>query len=273
MRSFRSPRYFCVFLSMTVAATMCAAHAAAPVPVKEAKVHVLIYHTFLGREKIPTDFSIDQFREQMLILKKNGFTFVSYADVARGRVSGDRNIMISIDDGNQTVYRAYHDVLKPLHIRPLLAIYPNIIGKRKYALTWEQLRELAADGCDIAAHGFFHLHVNDKLYATNRRAFHDEIFKSKRVLEEKLNRKITVFAYPSGEKSEKAEQMIREAGYSYAFTINWGVLRVPLSENSNPYLLPRYMIEKQNWKSVFARLDGKSLKKVNGNGRKTIVRR
>ena len=79
----------------------------------------------------------------MLISKWIHLRFICRRGPGQG---GDRNIMISIDDRNQTVYRAYHDVLKPLHIRPLLAIYPNIIGKRKYALTWEQLRELAADG-------------------------------------------------------------------------------------------------------------------------------
>ena len=120
-------------------------------------------------------------------LKERSLRFVTMADIERGLVSGPRNVLVCIDDGNRSVMRAYREVLAPMGIKPLLAIYPNIIGRRKYALGWDELRALAAGGCEIAAHGFFHLHVNDKLYARNRRYFMDEIHKSKRVLEEKMD--------------------------------------------------------------------------------------
>ena len=240
-------------------------------PAREASVHVIIYHTFLGKAHVSTDFSVDELREHMESLKERGFRFVTMADIERGLVSGPRNVLVCIDDGNRSVMRAYREVLAPMGIKPLLAIYPNIIGRRKYALGWDELRALAADGCEIAAHGFFHLHVNDKLYARNRRYFMDEIHKSKRVLEEKMGRPVTAFVYPSGEKSEHAIREIRAAGYRYAFTINWGTLKVPLERNANPYELPRYMLVRGNWKNVFALMDRKSLK-PGGNGNRGAKR-
>ncbi len=243
-----------------LAIAICAA-----LPLEAAQVNIIIYHTFLGKERVPTDFTVDELKAQMDALQKKGFKFISLGDLYGGRITGSNNILVCIDDGNKSLYRAYKEVLKPRNIRPLLAIYPNIIGRQKYALTWEQLRELASEGCDIAAHGYFHLHVNDKLYNKNRRYFHDEIYKPKKVLEEKLGRRITVFVYPSGEKSERAEREIQAAGYSCAFTINWGTVAVPLQKNPNVYELPRYMLVKDNWKNVFARLEKKS--GTNGSGK------
>lgn len=222
---------------------------------RAARVHVIIYHTFLGKERIKTDFSVEELREHVGSLKKNGFRFVSYADIAEGSVSGNKNILLCIDDGNRSVYRAYTEVLRPEGIKPLLAIYPNIIGRKHYALRWKQLRGLVREGCEIAAHGFFHLHVNEKLYKKNKRYFLDEIHKSKAVLEERLGRRISVFVYPSGEKSVLAEQEIKSAGYCYAFSIKWGTLRVPLSRNVNPLDLPRYMLMRGNWGNIFAKLE------------------
>ena len=227
-------------------------------PAREVSVHVIIYHTFLGKERVSTDFSVEELRGHMEGLREGGFRFVSMADIERGAVSGARNVLICIDDGNKSVMKAYREVLGPMGIKPLLAIYPNVIGRRKYALDWDELRALAADGCGIAAHGFFHLHVNGKLYARNRRYFMDEIHKSKRVLEERMGRPVNVFVYPSGEKCAHAIREIRAAGYRYAFTINWGTLKVPLEMNANPYELPRYMLVRGNWKNVFALMDRKA---------------
>lgn len=225
-----------------------------------AQAHIIIYHTFLGKERIPTDFSLDQLREHLDFLEGRGFKFVTVNDVLTGNIKGSKNILITIDDGNKTLYRAYREVLRPRGIKPLLAIYPNIIGRQRYALTWEQLGELSRDGCDIAAHGFFHLLLNEKLYQKNKQYFHNEITKSKKVLEERLGRKITLFVYPSGEISERAEKEIRDAGYNYAFTIKWGTVQIPLSKNTNVYEIPRYMLEKENWKNIFARLEKKACK-------------
>jgi hypothetical protein len=254
-----------MILAFTIASTLQLAALPGLSPLQAAQVNIIIYHTFLGKERVPTDFTIDELGIHMDVLQKRGFKFVTMRDIAGGKLSGDNNIMVCIDDGNQTLYRAYREVLRPRGIRPLLAVYPNIIGRRKYALTWGQLRELADDGCEVAAHGFYHLHVNEKLYKKNKQHFHDEIHKSKKTLEEKLGKRVSVFVYPSGEKCERAEKEVRAAGYECAFTINWGTVLVPLAKNRNIFALPRFMLVKDNWKNVFARLERKS--GTNGGGR------
>jgi peptidoglycan/xylan/chitin deacetylase (PgdA/CDA1 family) len=211
----------------------------------------LVYHSFLGKKQYATDISIDKLKCQIESLKKNGFKFVSFRDIIGGRISGNKNILVTIDDGNESVYRAYKDVFKPLHIKPLLAIYPSVIGLRKHHLTWEELEELSSDGCDIASHGYHHYYLRQKLYNNFRESFMREIYTSRDVLEKRLKKKIVAFVYSHGVISDIAKKTIREAGYSCAFSIKCGPILYPLSMNSDPYELPRCMLSDNNWKEIY----------------------
>jgi peptidoglycan/xylan/chitin deacetylase (PgdA/CDA1 family) len=216
----------------------------------DQKVFVLCYHSFLGN-KFPSDITLDEFRSHMDFFKGKGFKFVSYSDLMKGTVTGTRNILVVIDDGNHSVMQAYQQVMKPMGIRPLLAIYPNIIGKKSYAMTWDQLKGLSKEGCDIAAHGYYHELMNQKYYDKNKKEFVHEIVGSKEALEKMLpGIKISAFVYPNGVRADITKKTLRESGYSYAFTINWGATLSPLNQNRDPLELPRYMIMKGNWKMI-----------------------
>jgi len=210
------------------------------------KVYVLVYHTFMGK-KIKYDISIQEFQKQLLELRSHGFSFVSFADIKSGNVSGDKNILITIDDGHRTVIDAYYSVLKPLGIKPLLGINTFIIGKKPYVLTWEQLQQLTKEGCSIASHGYFHLFINDELYNKNYRYFKLEVFESKKMLEEKLGIIVDTFVYPFGVVTDIGKQALAQAGYTYAFTIKWGSVSLPLSHNNLE--IPRYMYQ-HNWNAI-----------------------
>jgi hypothetical protein len=62
--------------------------------------------------------------------------------------------------------------------------------------------------------------------------------------------KVSAFVYPNGVRADITKKILRESGYSYAFTINWGATLSPLSGNKDPLELPRYMIMKGNWKMI-----------------------
>lgn len=215
-------------------------------------VFVLVYHSFLGDKPYPSDIARTELRAELNALKQNGFRFVSFTDLVNGKTAGTRNILVTIDDGNQSVYQTYKEVFKPLGIKPLLSIYPNIIGKKDYALTWDQLAELARAGCDIAAHGFYHYPLNQKAYDKDPEAFRKEIFHSKEVLEQRLHVPVQSFVYPNGVRADITKKTLKEAGYRYAFTILWGPVRVPLSQNTDPFELPRYMVYKSNWAMILS---------------------
>lgn len=217
-----------------------------------AELYVLCYHSFLGRTNVPYDFSIDELKAHLEYFKQKGFTFVSYRDLLSGNVAGKKNILVTIDDGNHSVYKAYHEVFKPMGIKPLLSIYPNIIGKKEYAMNWSQLKSLASEGCEIAAHGYFHLKLNKQLFQEKRTDFLQEINKSKKMLEEKLGITVTSFVYPFGLAIEETEKALRDAGYKTGFTIVSKPVRLPLSANANAYKLPRFMFTRPLAKSNIA---------------------
>ncbi|MCU0849051.1 MAG: polysaccharide deacetylase family protein [Spirochaetes bacterium] len=223
-------------------------------------VHVLCYHAFKPT-KNEFCFSIDELKSHIKFYKDNGFRFVSMSDVVSGRIIGNKNILITVDDGNKSVFEAYTEVFKPNGIRPVIGIYPAIIDRKDYALTWKQLKYLADNGCDVAAHGYNHLILNKKLYNKDRKAFNREIFHAKKVLEEKLGRQINLYVYPFGVRSEETIDALKEAGIKYAFTIVNGGMVLPISRNYNSLELPRYMITRNNWKGSFKRITSNILYK------------
>lgn len=214
------------------------------------QVFVLCYHSFHGNGRFEYDVSLKDLGSQMDELAGRGFRFVTYADLLEGKITGAKNVLIVVDDGNQSVYQAYREVFEPRGIRPVLGIYPNVIGKKSYALTWDQLTELSRAGCDIAGHGYYHLLLSRKLYEEDGQAFIREIRLSKQTLEERLGVKVASFVYPSGASSEAAKRLLKETGYECAFTIRWGRVLAPLGSNQDPYELPRYMVTSGNWPMI-----------------------
>lgn len=211
-------------------------------------VYLLCYHAFLEK-KDPYSFSNDQFRDQLQRLKKSGFNFVSFEDVINQRVSGTKNILITIDDGNKSVYQAYYSVMKPMGIKPVLGIYPAIIGRVHYAMNWDEVKRLADDGCYIASHGYHHMYLSTKYHDKEPECFKKEIYYSKKVLEEKLGRKIELMLYPFGVYSDIAIAELKNAGYKYGMSLNQKMSNIPFSDNFD---IPRYMLTKPNQKGLIA---------------------
>lgn len=222
-------------------------------------VFILCYHSFIGEaSKSYTDIPIQDFRAQMHEVASSGFRFVTIGEITNGAVSGRTNVLITIDDGYRTLLTAYTNVLRPMGVRPVLAIYPGIIGVGGAFLTWNELKYLADDGCTIASHGYDHERVNNDLYITLPGVFSNEIYKSKRVLEKRLNVPVDLFFYPYGIRSPVTITHVRAAGYRYAFTIIRGPVKVPLAGNSDTLQLYRYMIirDKKDWAWIMQFMKG-----------------
>lgn len=211
-------------------------------------MYVLCYHAFIDR-KDPYSFSMDQFRDQIHRLKKSGFTFVSFEDVINQRIKGTKNILVTIDDGNKSVYEAYYSIMKPMGIKPVLGIYPAIIGRMHYAMTWDQVKKLSDDGCYIASHGYHHMYLSTKYHDKEPESFNKEIYYSKKVLEEKLGKNIDTMIFPFGLTSDIAISELKNAGYKYGMSLVQKMAMVPLEDN---FMIPRYMLTKPNQKGLIA---------------------
>lgn len=216
---------------------------------EEASVYVLLYHSFFGNPEYSTDLSIGGLKEQMDELVEQGFSFVSFQDLKWGRISGSRNILVTIDDGNRSCYDAYYQVFKPMGIKPVLALYTSPVGRKDFALTREKVRELAEEGCTIASHSVYHTPLTERLYRYDRSLFHREIYDSKAELETLSGSTVEVFMYPYGTWSESAAREVKKAGYTCAFILERGSIKSPLRNNEDLYRLNRYMYN-NNWKEI-----------------------
>lgn len=217
----------------------------------DGQVFVLCYHTFLGKPGIDTDFSTNQFYEQVQAINSLGYRFVSFDDVANNNVTGKKNVLITIDDGNKSVMNVFDPILMKFGIKPVLFIYPAIIGVMHYAFTYPQLRYTMSEGAEIGGHGYNHLYVTQALYTDDLAAFKREIYRSKSSLETNLGVSIRTYAYPYGAYSPITVQHVRNAGYEYAFTLIEKPMLVPLDRNPNLYELPRYMVTHRSWPYIY----------------------
>ncbi len=211
-----------------------------------AQVSVLCYHTFLGKPKIYTDFSLTELKQHIDTLQSHHMRFLTQEQFDSGHYTGTKNVLIIIDDGNISGYKAYQSVLKPAHIQPIFAIYPNIISHVGYAMTWDQLRELLVDHCGMACHGFYHLFLTEKFAQKDPKGFNQEIVRSKQILENKLGIKINYFVYPFGVVSPVAKTTIQKTGYRYAFSLK----AKPTEIHEDPFDMPRYMMTRSMAKSI-----------------------
>ncbi len=221
---------------------------------------VLCYHSFTGNAKNGYDISEELLKNQISILKENGFKFVTFSDLKENKIKGKKNILVTIDDGYLSSYKAYKEIMKPAGIKPVFAIYPLAIRENsKMYMSWKEVIELANEpGVVIASHGLNHEKMNSSFYNKNKERFKKEISESKQILEEKTGKKVEIFVYPYGINSPEAQKLIAEAGYLNAYTISWGSVKLPLSSNTNQFKLPRYMLTQKDWETEFKILSSNS---------------
>lgn len=188
------------------------------------------------------------FEAQVKWLKDNGFTIVplnSVVEYLKGsRVSlPAKPVVITADDGWESVYHYMLPIVKKYHIPVTLFIYPETISEGKHALTWNQLKDLQQTGLfDIQGHTYSHpnfKHAKKTLSSSGYERFvKTELVNSKQILEEKLGKKITLLAWPFGIYDNYLEQAAANAGYVMAFSIDARMA----NQSYRSMMQPRFMI-------------------------------
>jgi biofilm PGA synthesis lipoprotein PgaB len=132
---------------------------------------ILNYHDIIGSEgaKPPfnsMDVSLDHFEGHLAWLKQQGYQVISVqqlVDAAAGKTSiPDKSVMLTFDDGYQSVYHRVLPLLKKYQYPATVALVGNWLDQReipdepgKTLLTWEQIREIRASGLvEIASHSY-----------------------------------------------------------------------------------------------------------------------
>jgi peptidoglycan/xylan/chitin deacetylase (PgdA/CDA1 family) len=105
-------------------------------------------------------------------------------------------------------------------------------------ITWAELEALAEAGVTIGSHAWTHRSLAGMSMAEIR----EQAERSREALQQHLGRPVTAFAYPFGthaDFSETTAMVLRESGYTCAFTSQHGAVR----SGMDPFTLPRVKVE------------------------------
>ncbi len=207
------------------------------------QIPILCYHRFGNSCGSPLCVPAGIFERQMKYLKDNGYRVITPEQLLEfmefRQQLPKKAVMITIDDGYRSVYNIAYPILKKYGFTATLFIYTDYVGVSSKAITWDQLREIKANGFTIGSHTMHHSDLSKQGDNESNEAYiqrlRTELLNSKRIIDKKLNQDTFFFAYPFGRANHVAMNMARQAGYRLAATVNRG---------GNPFFAHTHLLQR-----------------------------
>src|SRR5258708_36732286 len=124
---------------------------------------ILLYHRFDPRlATTPWTMVTGGFQDQLNWLGENDYRIVTLRSAVQRRLAkspmdGPRDIAISVDDGDATVYSELFPIIKAHRVPVTLFVFPYAISRSADAVTWDQLKEMVESGLvDVQFHTLSH---------------------------------------------------------------------------------------------------------------------
>jgi len=238
----------------------------------EGSVIILLYHQFRPAgvpisPKYQWTLHQDVFESEMKYIHDNGYHVVPLSDVIRFLkheiTLPPGSVCITIDDGYKSAVEYAAPILKKYGYPWTFFIYPDFIttAEGSGAASWKDLLELQADGVDIESHSMTHpklsshhqqiKHVWHNLSPEEYAAWlTNETAGSKALLEQKMGKPITCFAYPFGDYNKQVEAAVIAAGYEAIITVAGN----PVHSTTSLHSIGRYTITQSEVKNFEADL-------------------
>jgi peptidoglycan/xylan/chitin deacetylase (PgdA/CDA1 family) len=200
------------------------------------------------------------FAAQLEYLRSHGYRVVPLKEVVAyirgiGPPPPPHSVVITADDGHQSVYTDLFPLVRRYHIPVTLFIYPSAISRASYALTWDELRIMHDSGLvDIQSHTYWHPNFRTEKKRLAPQAYAKfvamQLERSKATLDKELGIKVDMLAWPYGIYDEGLMRDAAGAGYVAAFTM----VRAPAGPADDVMALPRYLVTDQDAGKAFGRL-------------------
>lgn len=237
-----------LFVLFFIAGGAAAAQLRAAEANSEHPVLIFDYHRFNTYQADSMTVKVSVFRYQLQYMTEHGYHFIPLARYMAYRMGKaapppPRSIIITMDDGNESVYTRALPLVEKYRIPVTLFIYPSAISNATYALTWPQLRKLRATGLfDIQCHTFWHPNFNvekRRLSPAKYVKFVNFQFEhSEERLDSELGIHVTLLAWPYGIYNRQLMQMASEDGYKAAFALDGR----HAGNADNIMAIPRYLV-------------------------------
>lgn len=186
---------------------------------------ILMYHHFGDDTPASTSVKIDQFEAHLDYLRQNNFNVWPLSKLVQhwqaDQAVPDKTVVLTADDAYKSVYTEAYPRLKKLGWSLTTFVNSEPIDKRfGNFMSWDQMREMQADGFEFANHSHTHSKMRPLNDETNQKMLErvrNELTITQKRLQDELgeqtNQNPKLFAYPYGEYSESAANLIADMGY------------------------------------------------------------
>jgi len=260
MRGLMFFRLMCVLLLLAL-----------PLPAISAdtfRVPILLYHRFGATVADGMTITTPVFEAHMKYLHDNGYTVIplrQLVDHYRGKAPAPKpkSVVIVEDDAHKSVYSDMLPIIRRYGYPVTIFTYPSAISNAKYAMTWEQLRELKRTGLfDVQSHTYWHPNFKKERKKLTGPALNQlvmtQLLKSKARLETELGGHVDMLAWPFGIYDDYLIAKAAQAGYVATFTID----RRHATASDPVMKLPRYLLVNADSGKAFVQLlEGNAVKR------------
>ncbi len=203
---------------------------------------VLLYHRF-GEDSLPsTNIRLEQFDTHIKQLKSGGYHFMKLSEAVQLLKSKtdfpEKTVILTVDDAYKSVITNGWPRLKAAGI-PLTVFVSTdpVDGGSSNYMNWDDIRQLKAEGVEIAHHTASHLHM---VHAGLDTSIAD-VRKASSRFEVELGEIPKLFAYPYGEHTQEIAKAIEDEGFEAAFAQFSGAM----AQWDDVYALPRFPVNER----------------------------
>lgn len=239
-------RNLCLILCALLLA--CPGAVAAEAAGRDVGVPILVYHRFGASGADAMTVKTAVFASHLEYLRAHGYVVIplrQLVEYLQGRAPAppEHAVVITADDGNESVFTDMFPLIVQYRIPVTLFIYPSAISRANYAMTWDQLRRMRDSGLvDIQSHTYWHpnFRVERKRRSANdyESFVHMQLTKSRELLEHRLGGRVNLLAWPFGLYDDELLRHAREAGYDAAVTLDGRAAR----RGDDLMALPRFLV-------------------------------
>ncbi len=214
---------------------------------KSAQVGILCYHDFITeKSNSQMRINIDHFRQQMQSIKDARLPVISLSQFLAWRKGEkdipDPSIMITIDDGYNSIHHLAMPVLKEFGYPFSVFLYKKYVNGGGRALTTDQIKEIMANGGEIGSHSVSHPLNIAKPGSRTPEEYEgfvtSELRDSKQFLEDMFMLPVPTYAHPGGTYTQRILELGPQFGYELMFSVN----PAKATWDSPAGLIPRYVV-------------------------------
>lgn len=226
----------------------------------DVSVPILLYHRFGPTVADGMTIKTSVFADQMKYLHDNGYTVIPLRQLVawyqgKGPAPAPKSVVIVEDDAHKSVYSDMLPIIRKYRYPVTIFVYPSAISNAKYAMTWDQLRELKKTGLvDIQSHTYWHPNFKRERKKLSPAALDklvmEQLTKSKRKLEQELGGTVDLLAWPFGIYDDYLLHKAQAAGYIGTFSIE----RRHATRKERLQILPRYLLVNADQGKAFEQL-------------------